>query len=100
MTKKNGTVMEKRTKLNGNLRVIIGIVGLVSVVAAAGKGYTLLGAKADATVEHVEELKAEQFLQWIDIDANSDQCIRVEVQMKNIDAKLGTILEKVEKLHQ
>lgn len=87
-------------KKNGTLK-IVGIVITLSVIGATiVASYTLLGAKADANAEDVRELEDEQFLQWIDIDGNSDRAIRIEFQMTNIEKKLDTILEKVERLHE
>lgn len=110
------------TTLNGNLRIAIGIVGLLVIGAGIVAGYARLGAKADANsedvgelkaehdedveeikAEHVKdvgELKAEDLIQWLDIDRNSDRAIRIEVQMKNIADDVGKILDKVERLHE
>lgn len=86
--------------LNGNLKIVISIIGLLGIGAGIVAGYTRLGAKTDANAEDVGKIEDEQFLQWIDIDANNDRGIRVEVQLTNIANDVSDILKKVEKLHQ
>ena len=89
-----------KTPLNGALKWIVVGLAVASACVAIVSGYNEMGARAEANAEHVEELKAEQFLQWIDIDANNERAIKVEVQMTNIAEDVSKILEKVEKLHE
>lgn len=97
--------------INGTLKILSITITVVILGAGLVASYTLLGAKADANSEDVkkledehsedvEEIKAEQFLQWIDIDANNDRGIRIEVQMTNIEEKVDDILDTVKELHQ